>query len=211
MVIFNKEEANLELEQDSLNESYQIYPDNTYRRQTKYIIISCLRSVVQKALNMRPVYLGGGTGNLTFEAVSRQIIRSPRGRRMQLPYHFYTEWLGKDYGTFVGCPITNSSWYLNDLVNLKALDVKYKDSYLITLQEDYSLENMDRRLWRMLAHSVLTPLLREMQTDNRHVVFLEKLVHRDIVDSSDFPYDIREPIYLDPVQLEIQLKYYGKR
>jgi len=211
MGIFDKNEIE---EKELLSESFNILPDNTYRKTTKFIIISCLRTIVQKSLVINPNALNGGISELTYEYITRMLIRSPRKaleHRLQIPYHFYTEWLGRDYGTFIGCPSSNRSWVLDDFVDLNALDIKYRDSFLIVLQEDYSKEIIENRLWKHLAHNVITPLLRELGTDNRGVVFLEDILDETVTSQIGFPYDVRKPTFLEANKLILQLKYYGKR
>ena len=125
--------------------------------------------------------------------------------------HFYTEFLGQQYSTMVGCPLVYRSWWLEEMVMLGALDIVHQESILVVLQESYYLENMEKELWAHLAHNILTPILREYKFDRSRILFYEKIADREVVEDKDFPYLFYNPTYLDPFQLELQLKKYGKR
>ena len=97
------------------------------------------------------------------------------------------------------------------MVEMGVLDTVHQESILIVMQESYHLEVMERELWAHMAHYVLTPMLREMMFDRSRILFYENIASREIVEGNDFPYIFQQPVYLDPFQLEMQLKKYGKR
>jgi len=199
-------------DQQGINETYTIYPDRDYRRQGRNIVIAMLASVVPRTVMVDPRFLAGGDPLYSWEKVQRALARYPKARNDQMPMHYYTEFISKDYATMVGCPITNKSWYLEDLVHRGALPISYNDAILVVLQENYHNETMDKRLWRHLAHTVLTPLMRLYKLDRRHaVVFLENIINRDVATSLDFPYDVREPTHLGEDDVLIQIQHYEKR
>jgi hypothetical protein len=91
------------------------------------------------------------------------------------------------------------------------LPVQYGDDILIVLQENYSVENVERRLWKILSNSTLTPLMRLFDIPKERVLFYENLVNREAVIGPDWPFRWREPTFLDPIQLMLVLKEYEKR
>ena len=196
----------------SLNESViPVYKDQTYRRQGKHIIIVQMENMTPLHTTLDPSIWGGGSSEMTWRRVQRFFMRSPLSRNGQVPCHFYTEYLVDDYETFVGCPLSNKSWFLNLAVATGVIPVIYNYAILITLQENYSLESMDKRLWEVLAHSVITPLMREYSITNERVVFFENIVDRNKANSEQWPFRWREPVFLDPIQLDMFIKEYEKR
>ena len=196
----------------NLSEQYAIYQDQTYRRQTKGIVIAAMNSIMPKGYNLDPrIYAGGGNPLLTFNKVRDFFVQYPGARHRQLPMHWYTEYLDDDYVTFVGLPFTNSSWWLQEMVRLGALPPVHADAFLIVTQENYSIETMEKRFWEHLAHHLVAPLLRDNSWDRQRVHFFEKIVDRSVVDSKDYPYLFAEPRYLDPDMFDFALKEYQKR
>ena len=185
-----------------------------YRHNTKYVIIAQIGCLVPKDYVFPPFIYGGGSSALTWETVSRFYRRYPRARLSAggiPPMHLYTEFLGRQYATFVGCPSVSRSWWLQEMVELKALDIVHTESILVVLQESYHIEVMEKELWKHLANFVITPIMRELKLDRSRIMFYENIVDREVVEGKDFPYLFHPPTYLDPFQLEMWLKKYGKR
>ena len=198
--------------QNTLRESViPVYQDQVYRRQGKHIIIAQVESIVPLHSTLDPNIWGGGTPELTWRRLQHFFGRSPLARHGQMPCHFYTEYLVDDYETFVGCPLSNKSWFLTEAVFQGVLPVVYSDAILVVLQENYSIESMDKRLWEVLAHTVITPLMREYNITNERVLFFEKIANVDKVNSEEWLFRWRDPKFLDPVQLDMYIKEYEKR
>ena len=198
--------------QSTLNESVlPVYQDQLYRRQGKYIIIAQMESITPLHTTLDPNIWGGGNSSLTWRRVQHFFGRSPLARNGQMPCHFYTEYLVDDYETFVGCPLSNKSWFLQKAVEAGILPIQYMDSIFIVLQENYSLESMDKRLWEVLSHNVVTPLMREYSISKERVLFFEKIANTDKIMSAEWPFRWRDPTFLDPIQLNLYLKEYEKR
>lgn len=190
---------------------FSLHQDQTYRRQGKHIIIACMESVTPLQTTLDPNIWGGGTSGYTWGTVQKFFARSPLARKGQMPMHFYTEYLSEDYVTYVACPITNRSWFLQLAVATGVLPVMYNDAILVVLQENYAVENVERRLWEILSHTVLTPLMRDYGVRKEQVLFFEQLANRSAADGPDWPFRFRTPTFLDPLQLQLYLKEYEKR
>ena len=128
-----------------------------------------------------------------------------------MPMHYYAEYLDDDYVTYVGCPLTNRSWFLQMAVAAGVLPVVYNDAILIVLQENYGVEVTDKRLWRILSHTVISPLMRLFDITRDRVLFFEKIANTEAVNGPDWPFRWRDPVFLDPIQLDMFLKEYEKR
>ena len=195
-----------------LNETFfNVAQDQTYRRQGRHIIIAQMESIVPLQTTLDPSIWGGGNSDYTWGRVQQFYARSPLARKGQMPMHYYAEYLDDDYVTYVGCPLSNKSWFLQSAVAAGVLPIQYMDAILVVLQESYTLENIDRRLWKLLAHTTLSPLMRLFDVSKERVLFFENLVNREAVESEKWPFRWREPTFLDPIQLLLFLKEYEKR
>ena len=195
-----------------LEESFFPVPmDSTYRRQGRHIIIAQVESVVPVGAVVDPDIWGGGSSDFTWGRVQKFFARSPLARHGQMPMHFYAEFLEEDYVTYVGCPLTNTSWFLQAAVAARVLPVQYMDAVLIVLQENYGIEAVEQRLWRLLSHSLITPLMRMLEMPRSRVVFFETIADQTAVRSPDWRFRFRDPRYLDPVILDMFIKDYEKR
>ncbi len=197
---------------ESLNEALVLYPeDRDYRRQGKHIIIAQMESIVPLHTTLEPYIWGGGDSTYTWKKVQEFYFRRPEARNGQMPMHYYAEYLGDDYVTFVGCPLTNRSWFLQQAVAAGVLPIQYMDAILIVLQENYGVEVTEKRLWRILSHTLITPLMRLFDVTRDRVLFFEKLANREAVTGDKWPFRWREPTFLDPLQLDLFIKTYEKR
>ena len=197
---------------ESLNEALVLYkPDRDYRRQGKHIIIAQMESIVPLHATMDPSIWGAGDIAYTWKRMQEFYYRRPEARNGQLPQHYYCEYLDDDYVVYVGCPLTNRSWFLQQAVATGVLPVVYNDAILIVLQENYGVEVTDKRLWRILSHTTITPLMRMFDITRDRVLFFENIANRDAINGPDWPYRFREPTFLDPLQLDTFLKEYEKR
>ncbi len=190
---------------------YPLHDDRTYRRQGRHIIVACIESLVPIRAVFDPSIWGGGSSEYTWGRVQKFYARLPEARRGQMPAHFYCEYLEDDYIVYVGCPSTNKSWFLQAAVAAGVLHPVYLDAILIVLQENYGVEITERRLWGVLAHTTITPLMREHDVSRDRVLFFEKIANRAATEGPDWPYRFREPMFLDPLQLDLHLKDYEKR
>lgn len=196
-----------------LNETfYTIRPDNTYRRQGRHIIIASMESLTPLQTTLDPSIWGVGNSEFTWGRVQKFFARFPMSVHNQMPMHYYAEYLGEDYVTYVGAPFTNKSWFLQEAVARGVIPWQYMDDILVVLQENYAIENVERRLWRVLAHTLLTPLMRQFDIPKERVVFFENLANVKVVEESgQWPFRFRRPVHLDPIQLQLFLKDFEKR
>lgn len=195
----------------ALNEVTVIGTDETYRRQGRHIILAQIESLVPLGYPFDPSIWGAGTADYTWGYVQRFFTRSPMARHNQLPMHYYTEFIDDDYATFVGCPQTNTSWFLQLAVAKGALPISLLDAVLVVLQENFGMENPDQRLWRVLSHTLLTPIMRAQDIPQQNVVLFESIANRDVVTDVNWPFRFREPKFMDPVILNMFLKNYAKK
>jgi hypothetical protein len=170
-----------------------------------------MESIVPLHSTLDPSIWGGGDSTYTWKRVQEFFYRRPEARNGQMPMHYYAEYLDDDYVTYVGCPLSNRSWFLQMAVAAGVLPVMYNDAILIVLQENYGVEVTDKRLWRILSHTVISPLMRLFDVTRDRVVFFEKIANAQAVNGPDWPFRWRDPVFLDPLQLDLFLKEYEKR
>ena len=170
-----------------------------------------MESIVPLHSTMDPSIWGGGDATYTWKRVQEFYYRHPGSRKGQFPQHYYCEYLNDDYVVYVGCPLSNRSWFLQQAVAAGVLPVQYMDAIFIVLQENYGVEVTDKRLWRVLSHSTLTPLMRLFDIPRDRVLFFENLANRAAVNGPDWPFRFREPVFLDPIIVDLFLKEYEKR
>ena len=195
-----------------LNESFfTVRPDDSYRRQGRHIVIASLASLIPYEAVVDPSVWGVGNSEYTWGRVQKFFARLPAARRNQMPMHFYSEYLYDDYVSYVGCPLSNRSWFLQQAVAAGVLGIEYVDAILVVTQENWGVEAVEKRLWQLLAHNVVTPLMRLFDVPRNRVVFFENLASRTAVNGPDWNYRFREPTYLDPVVFDLFLKDYEKR
>jgi len=202
--------------------TYSIYIDKTFRRRTKNIIITSLPTITprwQVRTLLKPSTLAVGNITFTWQEVQEFFMFNPLSRNRQLPMHYYAEYFDDDYNIYVGLPFSNTSWVLEKLIDLGMLSSAFRESILIVLQEDYSKEPLDDRLMDLLAHQLITPLLKEYKLSRyNNIHFLENLLDGQIIKelnqntkiSDKYPFYYREPVFLDEVQLEKRIKKYSK-
>lgn len=197
---------------DALNESLVVYQDDRdYRRQGRHIIIAQMESIVPVHSTLDPSIWGGGNSEYTWKRVQQYYARQPIARKGQQAMHYYAEYLHDDYVVYVGCPLSNRSWFLQEAVAAGVLPIQYMDAILIVLQENYGVEVTEKRLWRILAHTTLTPLMRLFDVPRQRVLFFENIANREAANGEKWPFRWREPTFLDPLQLDLFLKDYEKR
>jgi hypothetical protein len=196
-----------------LEDNFSIYEDRNYRRQTKYIILASIGSMIptEGGLLDPSIWGGGGNSEFTWARVQEFFYYHPISIRKQLPMHFYSEFLQKDYVHYVGLPLSNRSWFMAKAVETGLLPIMYLDSIVIVLQENFAIENVESRLWKLLAHNVVTPLMRMLDISRLNVQFFEKIVDQKKAEGIQWPFAFRYPTYLDPIQFDMQLKQYEKR
>jgi hypothetical protein len=194
--------------------------DTTYRRHNRIILIAEMQSLAPKEYaNLDPSIWGGGNGSFTWGRVQRFFSSLPEtlARHHLMPMHYYMEFISTstydDYVEYVGCPLTNRSWWLQQAVALGVLPIDYADAILIVLQENYSRETVEQRLWTLLADMLVTPLLRTLPTIPRQtgIRFFENVANRNVVESASWPWRFAPPKYLDVSQFNMAIKYFEKR
>ena len=196
----------------SLDEStVVVLQDDQYRRTGRHIVIAQVESIVPLHSVLDPSIWGGGNSEYTWKRLQQFYSRHPLARRGMVPSHYYCEYLEDDYVVYVGCPLSNRSWFLQAAVAAGVISVQYQDAILVVLQESYSVENVERRLWKVLANSTLTPLMRLFDVPKERVVFFENIADKEAVISPAWPFRWRDPVFLDPIVPMMFLKEFEKR
>jgi len=198
--------------EENLNEAFfPVYPDNEYRRVGRHIVLCTLESMVPRDSVLDPsIWAVGGNTEYTWGKVQWTYTRLPQARRNLLPMHYYVEYVDSDYVTYVGAPLTNRSWFLQEAAAKGVIPTMMADAVLVALQENYAVEVTERRLWKLLAANLLTPLMRQLEVPRERVVFLEQVCNEEVARSAGWLYKYRSPKYLDRTTLDHFLKVFRK-
>ena len=190
---------------------FSIRRDETYRHGNKHILIGMLENIIPIHGPMLPPNIyAAGTANYTWGLVREFFSKHPLARHMQIPFHYYAEYIEDDYSIAVGCPMTNRSWVLDMMVSSGVLNIDYADSILIILQESYYVENIEQRLYEHLSHYLLTPLLKDRKMQRSSIQFLEEVMIPTNM-TAEYPFRYKPPRFLDRNILDMYLKEFYKK
>ena len=94
----------------------------------------------------------------------------------ELPFHWWAEYVDKDYAINVACPFTHRSHYIETLLDMKCLNYSYRESLLIAFDQDVRLEPVDRRMMEILGYQLIAPLLKTYKLDMNRLVFIDDII-----------------------------------
>jgi hypothetical protein len=153
----------------------RILPDklNLRVQRPRHIIFTTLHNLMVKGMYFPPAFLKGNY-KYSFSTVEDYFYYTLQNK--SLPFHFYVEFLEKDYAAFLGAPYTNSSWFIQKLVDNGCINYMYNDAFLVVVQEDWRLEIPERRLLEFLANFIFTPLMKEYKIRKEDVIFLDDII-----------------------------------
>lgn len=166
---------------------YKILPQRKSRIKTDHIIITQMKNLYVDG-TVIPDYVKNGT----YKMVSRiwedyfykQITPMLVGRGSQAhgaPYHYMMESIGNDYLINMGTPDYAPSYWVEDLVRARLIPSKYRGAIVISLAENFSLDIIERRMAKVLAHRLIVPLLlrKDYNVDVSRVVYIDDILDFD--------------------------------
>lgn len=102
-------------------------------------------------------------------------------------YHYFFETYINEIFVYPGCNMTNRSEYLAELEKNGILNPMYVDHTLIVIDGDMSKDVCEEKMYQKLAYFV-TGILNYNQIDYKHLLFLEDILNKDKIKTSQFKF-----------------------
>jgi hypothetical protein len=99
----------------------------------------------------------------------REFYRERREFR-HMPFHYYACMIKGEWEVFATAPEDIRMPILSDAANEYYLPDRFRDALLICVQDNYSLNTPDPRLWQVLAYHILEPRLDKISRPFRDAV-----------------------------------------
>lgn len=191
---------------------YPIYNvKQQYRLRSQHIIITHCRNLHSTNLPLKPE-LKIGTYAYSWGLWQRYFREEVKNKL--LPMHYFVEQLGQDYVIYVGCNFVQQSWYIKELVDNNIIPYQYRDAILVVLQEDFSRDIPDGRMYDHLNDKLISGLMKEHSIDFTRILTLDEILVEDWEDrlhQANMKYDIKPMIFFDKDRYNFALKEYLKR
>jgi len=181
---------------------YQIRKLTEERAKSRYIILTQMKNLHETQYSIDPILLIG-TANYSWHRWQRWFYRVNSKR--QLPIHYMIEQVLDDYVIYVAAPEHVPSYFVKDLVNAKLIPDRYRESIVIGVAEDFTLERMDTRLYEQLVHRLIVPLMKRYKIKKNEVVYIDdildwtQLINKMQVEN--LTYNIQKEYYFDRVAI----------
>lgn len=124
-------------------------------------------------------------------------------------YTYLIELVGKGYQTINGCPLSAKNPFLNELVDKELIHFDYRNSYLITLNGDYSFDIVDREMLNELAFR-LADLKYTFNIPTTRILFLDDIINKDKNKKLSVPYNIKSMSKIDKSDVLLYLSKFAK-
>lgn len=192
--------------------SYRFKNVKQKRGKTKGIVIVTLPNLIEMASHIDPDILVGSTV-YTWGEVQKYFFREVV--RESLPMHYSVELVDKDYAIYTGEALTVPSYFLQELAAHNVIPYTLQDSICVCVMENFNIDIPDNRMWDLLAHRVITPLMRTNGLDEGDVTFLDEIVNWDTYKVKHREKKVKflmgKSKRFDRIQLISSVKKYSKR
>lgn len=138
----------------------------------------------------------------------RRISRDEYNYPQEL-YNLLIELVGKGYQTISGCPMSAKNPFLNELVDKEIIHFDYRNSYLITLNGDYSFDIVDREMLNELAFR-LADLKYTLNVPTIKILFLSDIIDTKKNNKLKVPYNIKAMTKIDKSDVLLYLSKFAK-
>jgi hypothetical protein len=138
------------------------------RKKNKLIILSHISNFVYSNHWFTPE-LRNRTSYYGYSGIQEYYhIRTPL---KEIPFHYYTYYIKKDWNIITSMPLDYKSVWLNEMVKNLYIDPYFMDAVVICLQDNLSLNIMDERAMNVINYNVISPLLKNFKTNFRDSVY----------------------------------------
>jgi hypothetical protein len=198
---------------------YEIKKTVEYRARDKYIILVTLKSFIEKNSFIDPEILLGSYKFMWGKVMSYffdQLQCGLRRERDGLPFHYGVELIDKDYCILTGQPVTNGSYWMRKLAEKSVIPYEYKDSVVICMFEDFTVDNPDIRMIEHMAHQLITPMMNYLDIPRSRVKMIDEIVDWDLLNqlvrNDEILYNRLTPsTWWDSSVLQFKLSEFKKR
>jgi len=195
-----------------LNESnYEIRKTRFHRKQAKNIILVPIRYFYEEGTPIEPLLK---IGSIKYTWNRWQYYFYKVLRKFELPFHYYIEQVNNDFDIHVAHPEFAPSYFIDELCDNKVIDLMLKNSIVIAMGEDFSIDIAERRFYQQLAYRLLVPLFtRNLKyIDEFHINILDKHIDwntlNKVKQEKILKYDIVPSIYYDDPLLKLFFRKY---
>ena len=187
---------------------YQIYNYRKRKLRTDYIILCQSSSLIKSNIYINPLVLQGNY-KYTWGIFQDYWIRNIN--KYALPCHYFIELLNTDYVIYNGLPEFKPSYYIEDLVKNKIIEYKYKNSILIVMQEDFSIDIPERRMFDHMCDKVLSNLVKKYNLEWKRIKTLDECLTLDWEEQlkfSNLNYKIKKMTFFNKFNLKVSYNKY---
>ena len=100
-----------------------------------------------------------------------------------VPFHFFVERVRDEVPITKGAPLQNKSVFLKDLVQHKIIDIKYQESIVIVLADEFSAYPPVKGFLDTLNYRLLTELTALYDIAKENIVVLNDIVNWDVYEA----------------------------
>lgn len=135
-------------------------------------------------------------------------------QQKDMPYHYWVEFVDKDYSISLGAPITHRSHFLDTLTDNGCIDYNYRNAILIAFDQDIRLELPERRMFRIMAYQAIMPLMRLFKIAIDNIVLIDDIFlegfETKIKEEKNVRkrYNLQKGVYFDNVLFRNLIKLY---
>jgi len=147
-----------------------------YIQKYKYIVITHMTNLVQKGSYIKFNILNG-TYRYTWHEWQNYFHKELLQKK--LPIHFFAELLNKDYVINIACPQVTRSTFLKELSDNYIIEYDMRDALLIGIQENYSIEIPETRLFQHLSDKLLSDLMRRYSIPRNNILLFDEILRKD--------------------------------
>ncbi|QXN67885.1 hypothetical protein FPHOBKDP_00131 [Listeria phage LPJP1] len=161
---------------------YPIREDHRKRVKTNYIIITHANNLIK-----RGTHINNALRQRTFKytwGIWQEYLMTHVNKRY-LPMHYFIELIDKDYAVLKGLSDHKPSYFINDLVDEGVIKYVYRDSILIVIGDNFSINNPDTRMIDHLATKVILPLMKTYNLSWNKIQFFDECLTDSFINNID--------------------------
>jgi esterase/lipase superfamily enzyme len=188
---------------------YIIRNNRSVRRQTNYIILTHARNLIQD-FYIDPVVIHGNN-KFTWGIWQRYFIEDLK--KDLVPCHYFVEQLSTDYVIYRGMNEFQPSYFVEDLVSASIIDYKYRNSLLVVIGDDFSINTVEERMAQHLSDKLLTGLMKQYNLDFTRIKYIDDCLKPEWKENfkySSLEYKYTEEKYFDFQTIKTNLDKYKK-
>jgi hypothetical protein len=188
---------------------YPIYNlKGNYRKNTPAIIVTQVRNLFETGNVHNPDSFYSSYYYM-WEVWQRYFMRT----RKMLPCHFFSELVERDYAVYMGLNLRLRSYFLEDLAQEKIIPYNFKDSILIAMKIDFTIEPPEDRMYYHIADKLISWAMYQFKLESKDIYYLDELLvgnWQTLLEASRLRYDIRPSRYINMYDFKQVIKRYEK-